>query len=208
MELETIHLEHVPETHIVYAALFQDVKNAAFLHSQLLARNTEFEYAFIDAASVVSRFHVLSAVFKALTVLLDGTLKTPNVHSEVVCSLSPSNNIAEAYRRFGIGPTTRDVIVIKISHPAAPVTVESVRTHLAAHIECASTSPLSDHAIAACTDLARVRKYYKLGGAPALERFSKRAEGEHEEGLVQGTTAQTRRELTILAVSAMALRGL
>jgi hypothetical protein len=32
-------------------------------------------------------------VYKALTIVLDGSLKTPNIHSEIVCSLSASNNV-------------------------------------------------------------------------------------------------------------------
>lgn len=53
MSLETLALEHLPETHKVHLAFFRDVQNASFLHEQLLSRNSDFEYAFIDA-SVVS----------------------------------------------------------------------------------------------------------------------------------------------------------
>ena len=93
MALEAIRLEHIPATHRVYAALFQDVSNAEFLHSQLLSRNSDFEYAFIDASSVISRSQVLAAAYKGVSILLDGALKTPNVHSEIVCALSPSKNV-------------------------------------------------------------------------------------------------------------------
>lgn len=54
--LETIQLEHVPSTHSVHVALYRDVQNAEFLQQQLLARNQEFEYAFIDASCVSSFF--------------------------------------------------------------------------------------------------------------------------------------------------------
>jgi len=50
--LETVPLEHVPPTHSVHVAVFRDVENAAFLHQQLLGRNPDFEYAFIDAGVV------------------------------------------------------------------------------------------------------------------------------------------------------------
>lgn len=50
--LETIHLEHTPSTLNVHVALYRNVKNAGFLHQQLLAGNTEFEYAFVDAGVV------------------------------------------------------------------------------------------------------------------------------------------------------------
>lgn len=93
MALEALYLEHVSSTHRVYATFFKDVSNADFLHQQLLARNTDFEYAFIDASSVLSRFQILAATYKGLSLLLEGTLKTPNVHSEIVCALSTSTNV-------------------------------------------------------------------------------------------------------------------
>jgi EKC/KEOPS complex subunit CGI121/TPRKB len=53
--LETIQLEHLPAGYTVHIALSRDIKNAAFLHQQLLTGNTSFEYALIDA-SIVSPF--------------------------------------------------------------------------------------------------------------------------------------------------------
>ena len=96
MALEPIHLEHVSPSYRVYAAFFRDVSNTEFLHAQLLSRNSEFEYAFIDASSVVSRTHLLSAVYSAVNVFLDGALRTPNVHSEIVVSLNTNNNVLAA----------------------------------------------------------------------------------------------------------------
>ena len=93
MALERLDLEHLPAACQVYAAFFRDVSNAEFLHAQLLSRNSEFEYAFVDASSVISRLHLLSAVYSAVNVLLDGTLRTPNVHSEIVVSLNTNNNV-------------------------------------------------------------------------------------------------------------------
>lgn len=94
MSLETVVLDHLPTPYSVHIALFRNVQNAAYLHSQLLARNAEFEYGFIDASVVVSRTHFLSAVFKAISVAASDALKTPNVHSEIVTSLSGSMNVS------------------------------------------------------------------------------------------------------------------
>ncbi|KAK1763151.1 CGI-121-domain-containing protein [Phialemonium atrogriseum] len=206
MAIETIHLEHVPATHTVYAAFFRDVTNADFLQSQLLARNSDFEYAFIDASSIISRSHVLAATYKALTVLLDGTLKTPNVHSEIVCSLSASNNIAEAYRRYGITPTTRNLIAIKVcssssSSSPAPGDASTVAAHLSTHV-AGRPVPLSDAEIRPCTDWARVRKYYRLNGAPALEGRPGGGNDNDEDD------DRRVREAEALVLGAMALRGL
>lgn len=50
--LQTIHLEHLPPNYDLHIALYRNVTNAAFLHQQLLAGNTNFEYALIDASVV------------------------------------------------------------------------------------------------------------------------------------------------------------
>ena len=50
--LQTVHLEHLPQSHAIHIALYRDIKNASFLQQQLLAGNTDFEYALIDAGVV------------------------------------------------------------------------------------------------------------------------------------------------------------
>lgn len=50
-DIETITLPHIKD-HPLYVALFKDVKNAPFLRQQLLEGNTDYEYAFLDAAVV------------------------------------------------------------------------------------------------------------------------------------------------------------
>ena len=50
--MEQISLAHMPPELAVYATYFADVENASFLREQLLAGNTDFEYAFIDASMV------------------------------------------------------------------------------------------------------------------------------------------------------------
>ncbi len=50
--LQTVHLEHLPQSHAIHIALYRDMKNATFLQQQLLAGNTNFEYALIDAGVV------------------------------------------------------------------------------------------------------------------------------------------------------------
>lgn len=50
--LQTLKLAHLPEDLLVHIALYNDVKNAAFLQQQLLEGNSAYEYAFIDASIV------------------------------------------------------------------------------------------------------------------------------------------------------------
>ncbi|KAG6368922.1 hypothetical protein INS49_003140 [Diaporthe citri] len=194
--LETVALEHVPTTHSVHVAFFKGVANAGYLQSQLLARNADFEYAFIDATTVVSRLQVLAAAYKALSVLLDGRLKSPNVHAETVLALSASNNISEAYRRYGISPEVKDIIIVKVLYPTddrpQPPTADDVWKHLSESVE-GSPVPFSDEEIAKSTDWSKVSKYYKLNGAPSLKNIK--------------DEKQRLRETEMLVLSSMALRG-
>ncbi|KAK0631321.1 kinase binding protein CGI-121-domain-containing protein [Immersiella caudata] len=190
MALETLNLEHIPSTHRVYAAFFRDVTNSDFLHAQLLARNPDFDYAFIEASSVISRRHLQSAIFNALVTILDGTLLSATPHSEVVLSMSPNNNIADAYRRWGIAPgKTKDLIVVK---PAAH-TPEAMWAHLSESIK-GTPVPLSDEEISKATDWQKMRKYYSLNSVQMLSKI------ESEE--------KKRQEMERLAIMKMALRGL
>ncbi|KAK5630444.1 hypothetical protein RRF57_006159 [Xylaria bambusicola] len=196
--LETLQLEHVPSTHSVHIAVFRGVENAAFLHQQLLARNADFEYALIDAAVITSRLQVLSAAFKAITLQVAGTLKTPNVHSEIVYALSPASNIAEAYRRHGITPTTKDLVIVKIlispldADSTEAARAEDIEKHLLAHVK-GQPAPFTDETLSALTDWGRVRKYYKLNGVGWLD-------GIKDAGAKN-------KEMDTLVMSGMALRG-
>jgi EKC/KEOPS complex subunit CGI121/TPRKB len=91
--MESIGLPHLLE-HPLRVCLFQNVQNAAFLRRQLLEGNVEFEYAFLDASVLLSMKHVLAACFRAVNDMLNGRLRSRNVHSEIVFSLSPNNNVS------------------------------------------------------------------------------------------------------------------
>ncbi|KAI5801627.1 kinase binding protein CGI-121-domain-containing protein [Peziza echinospora] len=122
LKLTTLVLPHLPEgSHNVHIAVLKDVGNVEHLRSQLIAGNADYEYAFIDASTIISTRHILTAVFKALRGALGGPddlkggqMRTRNVHSEIVFSLSPNNNITESFARFGITATTKNLIAIKI----------------------------------------------------------------------------------------------
>jgi len=84
--LESLNLEHLPSSHTIYIALFRNVKNAAFLHQQLLAGNTDFEYAFIDA-SVVSP-PLMLPLANPSKILQNHVIE--NIHSQFTDCITPS----------------------------------------------------------------------------------------------------------------------
>ncbi|KAL4980306.1 kinase binding protein CGI-121-domain-containing protein [Aspergillus desertorum] len=193
--LETIHVPHLPSSLQVHAALYKDVQNAAFLRQQLLTANGDFEYAFIDASMVLSRAHALSAVFRAVNDYLNDRLKSRNLHSEIVFSFSPTNNIADSFRKFGISDTTNNLLVVKIS-VTPDITHESVAAHLRQNVQ-GTPLPFNDEALSGISDVAKIKKAYKLGSLPSGPS-SKQA---------NGTSGEKDRQLELSVLGAIALRG-
>jgi len=162
MNIQTFQLEHIPIPHKVHVVTYTDVSNSPFLRDQLLAGNADFEYAFIDSASVISRAHVLAAVHQAVhKLLITNTLRTKNVHSEIVFNLSPNNNITESFRRFGITDITTSLLCIKVATPEKWVSSDEVQRHLG---EVVRGTPVefTDDSLAKQTDWAKVSRYYKI----------------------------------------------
>ncbi len=158
--VQQIKLAHMPPELALYATCYTDVENATFLREQLLAGNTEYEYAFIDASMIVSRKQVLAAAFRAMNDYLNDRLKSRNIHSEIVFALSPNNNIGEAFRRFGIQESTKTIVVLKVA-TGPSTTLESVQTHFDSSIK-GQESPFEDSILQKASDLPRIRKVYKL----------------------------------------------
>jgi EKC/KEOPS complex subunit CGI121/TPRKB len=203
--LQTIHLSHMPPELAVHVALYHDVKNAAFLKQQLLDGNADFEYAFIDASMILTTAHVLAATFRAMNDHLHARLKSRNVHSEIVFALSPNNNIGEAFRKFGIGDTTSDLLVIKVS-TSPSVTSESVRTHLGNAIE-GTCVDFSNENLHPASDLGKIRKAYKV-----TSNMSPKDQSKPSKPQVNGLDGidpafKEKKELEIALLGAIALRG-
>ncbi|PHH69419.1 hypothetical protein CDD80_6747 [Ophiocordyceps camponoti-rufipedis] len=123
-------------------------------------------------------------------------LETPNIHSEIVVNLSPSNNIADAYRRFGLSPSTTNLAVVKVTFPTetnpVPPSSHVIWHHLSANVQGQAVS-LTDDNIEAVTALAKVRKNYKINNSL---------------GWLPEDEAACRPQLEALVVSSMALRSL
>ncbi|KAK6539269.1 hypothetical protein TWF694_009504 [Orbilia ellipsospora] len=202
----TLSLVSLPPSHKLHIGLFENVTNAAHLHSQLLARNTEYEYAFIDASILVSNLQPLSAAFRAIHDLLDPTvgLRTPNVHSETVFSLSPTHNITDSYRRFGISPSSTAILVIKILDTTNPEYSEAETLKHLISIISGDEIEFTTENIRRFTDLAKVKKYYKLKDLGYVDELYKKKGREvksksEEEGW---------RDLEVAVLGQMALRSL
>lgn len=122
--------------------------------------------------------------------------------------------IGEAFRRFGISETTRDLLVLKVA-TSPEVTLESVGAHLAANVqgvECA----FDDEVFRKVADVDRVRKVYKISSAAGSTR--KGAKGVVDPLEISGSNSgsgsgsgsgnsQDIDKLQVQVLGLMALRG-
>ncbi|CZT03006.1 related to protein cgi-121 [Rhynchosporium agropyri] len=209
--LQTLHLEHLPPAYDFHIALYHNVTNASFLHQQLLAGNTDFEYAMIDATVILSKTHVLAAAYRAVNDLLENKLRSRNIHSEIVFSLSPNQNIAQSFRLFGITPTTTSLLILKLSTPTAPYLSSSVQSHLSSSVE-GENVPFTDEVLAQGCDEKKVRKVYKLGALAWSGKVGGGKKGNvvvngEKGGVEGGMVGSERRELEVSVLGAMVLRS-
>ena len=163
--LSQIPLAHLaPQNHFLYVALFTNLENGDFLRQQLLAGNSDFEYAFVNCDTVVSTTHLLAACFRAVNDLRSNRLRSRNVHSEIVFSLGINNNIASSLKTFGVDASTRHLLAIKVGDAQPEPSDDDfnkVQSHLGANVK-GEPLPFTDEVIAPLTDWSKVRKAYKL----------------------------------------------
>ncbi|OCH93225.1 CGI-121-domain-containing protein [Obba rivulosa] len=171
--METYHYPSFPaDASHVHIALFKNVSNAAELRSRIvrasLLEGSEGDlereavnFAFIDARLICSRVHLQTAIYQAVLAHAQGALRTKTVHSEILWTLNPSNNISEAIRRYGVSDTTAFLIVVRIS--------TANDANVLANMQAVVSGELSRFSLEGITDWASVKKYYKLNSEPALK---------------------------------------
>jgi len=194
--VRTFRLPHY-EDYPVHVAMFKDVTNAAFLRSQLLSANPDFDYAFLDATMILSSHQLLLATLLALHSHLAARSKTRTPHSELVFRLHPNNNIGESYRKFGISDDSTHLIAVKLSL-SPQVTDESVSKHLG---EVISGKPVElgeeGGELGVQADLGKIAKVYKLNNTAETKKGS----------AVNGATGDQQKHMESVILGIMTLKG-
>jgi len=155
---------------IAYISLLRDVSNSGDLlgriqqAAKLEGSDGDHEralvnYAFIDASLITSLLHLQVALLQSLVAEAQGKLRTKTIHSEIIWTLNPTNNITEALRRFGISKDTKTLILIQVLNETEKVDASRAESSMKDLVK-GSLVPLAQ--ISECTDWARVRKVYKV----------------------------------------------
>ncbi|WFD29402.1 hypothetical protein MSPP1_000411 [Malassezia sp. CBS 17886] len=142
METVTLPAAFPAAWRCIYLAQFDHVRNGGQLRDALIAASrtppgsadrARMDYAFVDARLILSTRQLLTACIQAMAAaqrrrsVVDETqvgFKTPSVHSEILWTLNPNNNIADALRRFGVSAATETLILVRVAgappHGVAP----------------------------------------------------------------------------------------
>uniref|UniRef100_A0A8C1P0B4 EKC/KEOPS complex subunit TPRKB n=2 Tax=Cyprinus carpio TaxID=7962 RepID=A0A8C1P0B4_CYPCA len=154
----TQELELFPE-YTVTQLLFKDVKNATELRK--MAVNGEIKGALINPSMVVDAFQILVAANKAVHLHKNGKMKTRSLYSEIIFNLSPTNNISEAFKRFGISDSDSAVHIVLIHNKDETLNIEDI-------IGKVDGQQMAVDRVSDLTDVAKIKKLYKV--APQEEK--------------------------------------
>lgn len=129
-------------------------------------------------------------------------------------SFSPHVKITDAFRHFGITDKTTSLIAVKVGGASEPATTrETVSDHLRAHVQ-GTLLPFKDEFLFAVSDVAKIRKLYRIASADGGGKGGKKKAGGAGEA-AGGTSAATagrasveeRAEMEAVVLGIMATKG-
>ncbi|XP_012672770.1 EKC/KEOPS complex subunit TPRKB [Clupea harengus] len=148
----TSTLELYPD-YSVTQLLFKDVKNAAELRKN--AMEGLVQGALINPSMIVDPFQILVASNKAIHLQKTGKMKTRSLFSEIIYNLSPTNNISEAFKRFGISDDDGAVYVVLVYPKEEAADISSIVSRV-------KGQQIPADMISTLTDAAKIKKLYKV----------------------------------------------
>ncbi|XP_069012796.1 EKC/KEOPS complex subunit TPRKB [Embiotoca jacksoni] len=148
----TQDLELFPDQRVTQI-LFKEVKNTADLRQS--AVEGKINGALINPTMLLDPFQVMVAANKAVHLQTIGKMKTRSLYSEIIFSLSPTNNISEAFKRFGISDGDDSVMVVVVHNNEE----SQLLSDITARVD-GQQVPVED--VSSLSDPAKIRKLFKV----------------------------------------------
>ncbi|KAL4225881.1 hypothetical protein ACF0H5_013869 [Mactra antiquata] len=111
MDFKVTH--HLYPNFSITLALYKDVTNMEALRQCVM--KGEFEATLLKPSMICDPFIVLTAANRAVYLDKTNKMTTKNVHSEVLYCLSPTKNITDSFRKFGVGDKDNSVFIVLLN---------------------------------------------------------------------------------------------
>ncbi|KAJ3415156.1 hypothetical protein HDV05_005436 [Chytridiales sp. JEL 0842] len=148
----------------IHLALYNSVSNAAQLKKLIIAGDPSIpECVMVNPKMVMDPFQVQMACTRALLNQTQGKLKTRTLLSEILYSFSPSTNISEAMKLFGVSDKMKAILVVVLGGKEVPSeSFEKLERAIKGSIV-----PIED--LEKLTDWEGMQKVYKFNENPTTE---------------------------------------
>ena len=100
----------------IYACLFTNISNAGELRKKLV--KGEMKCALLSTTFIPDIFPVLLACNKAVHCYMNSSMKTRNMHTEILFNLSPTNSINESLKKFGLKDDDTTLLCVSVRNDA------------------------------------------------------------------------------------------
>lgn len=144
-----MQLPQFPGTNIEIL-LYENVSNVDAIRSRVV----ELPYAFIDASAICSVEQIMSAIYRVMIEAKYNRLRTKSLHSEILLALSPTSNIGEAFKRFGLKENTKNLFMIQIT--------QDKTSNVDKTLVKGDIIEFKDESIERMSDIETIKKIYKI----------------------------------------------
>ncbi|XP_052781987.1 EKC/KEOPS complex subunit TPRKB-like [Mya arenaria] len=133
-------------------ALFKDLKNA--IDVKRMVMNGEFEATLLNTKMIPDPFIVITAANRAAYNQRYGKMVTKNVHSEVLFCLSPTKNITDSFKKFGMPDSADSVFVVLVNDRDNKVMEQLTKVIDGTEVDTGDVTQFTDESL--------IKKVYKV----------------------------------------------
>ena len=152
--------------------LFEQVTNAKEISDSIKSGSFDVEVALMNPKTIFTENIVRLATFKAIVSMETKSMVTKTLHSEIIFNASPKTNINEAFRRFGAGPESTEILVARVCDKkkekgevetisSSSSSEERIREKIRKLIDGKEIAATSEN-LRRFADTSAIKKYYKI----------------------------------------------
>lgn len=168
MTYRTFTFPQFPE-YCVFAAYYDNLtaETLSKVKSELVGGNKNYDYCFASTTHLISVDQLCSSIHRSIQNDVLQRMKAKTLNTEILYNLSPTNNINEALKRFGVDEGRLDIIVLKVfkNEKSDQLVLQNLNEELDNLLGGESVTVLSDSTFLKAVDLKKFLKLFKIQNA-------------------------------------------